>query len=55
MFENADEVLDVVFVYVLHAKVVYNETKTDGAPAVSPVSGSYPALGVSRLVESFGE
>ena len=55
LFEYTDEVLDVFLVDVLHAEVIDNKAKTDGAPAVSPVTRSYPALGVPRFVESLGE
>jgi hypothetical protein len=47
--------VDVVFVDVLHAKIVNDEGETDGAPVVPPVSWCDSALAVSCFVKAFGE
>jgi hypothetical protein len=55
LLENHHEMVDVVFVDVLHAKIVDNEGETDGAPVVLPVSWCDSALAVSYFVKAFGE
>ncbi len=51
LFQYAHEMLDVVLVNVLHAKVVDDECKTDGAPVVSPVPWHDLALLIPSFVE----
>ena len=55
LFEYAHEVLYVCLVDVLHAEIVNDECKTDGAPVVSPVPWCDLALVVTGFVESLGE
>ncbi len=51
--QDFEEMVDVVLVDVLHAKVVNDEGKADGAPGVGPISWGELALAVPSDVETF--
>jgi hypothetical protein len=47
--------VDIVFVDVLHTKIVKDKGEVDGAPVMTPVSWCDSALAVSCFVKAFGE
>jgi hypothetical protein len=47
--------VDVIFVDVLHAKIVNDNGETEGVPVMMPVSWCDSALAVSCFVKAFGE
>ncbi len=55
LLEDVHEMLFVVLVGVLHAKVINNEGEADWVPVVVPVSRCDLALAVACLVKAFGE
>ncbi len=55
LFQYAHEMLNVVLVNVLHAKVIDDECETDGAPVVLPVPWHDLALSIPSFVESLSE
>ncbi len=55
LFQYAHEMLDIVFVNVLHAEVVDDKCETDGAPVVSPVLWCDLALSIPGFVELLSE
>jgi hypothetical protein len=55
LFQYAHEMLDVVLVNILHAKVVNNESETDGVPVVLRVPWHDLALLIPSFVELLSE
>ncbi len=55
LFQYAHEILDVVLVNVLHAKVVNNKCETDGVPVVLPVPWRDLALLIPSFVKLLSE
>jgi hypothetical protein len=47
--------VNVFFVDLLHAKIIDDKGKTDGASVMMPVSWCHSALAVSCFVKAFGE
>jgi hypothetical protein len=47
--------VDIVFVDVLHTKIINNKGETDGVLVMMPVSWCDSALAVSCFVKAFGE
>ena len=47
--------LDIIFVDVLHTKIVNSKGKADRAPGVTPISWGDFALSVPCFAERFGE
>jgi hypothetical protein len=55
LLKDVQEMLHIVLVGVLHAKVINNEGEADWVPVVAPVSRCDLALAVACLVKAFGE
>ncbi len=55
LLEDAHKMVNIVFVDVLHAKIVDNEGEADGVPVKLPVSWCDSALPVACFMEAFDE
>ncbi len=55
LLEDAHKMSEVIFVDVLHAKIVDDKGEAGGAPVMTPVSWCDLAMLVSCFVKAFGE